>query len=216
MESKEENIIVFCSHSDDQIFGPGATLTKYAQQGKNIYTVIFSYGETSLPFLKKEIAIKTRVNEAKKADKIINGKGVMFLGLKEGKFLKQAEEKDIKSRIQRMILSKKPIKIFTHSPEDPHPDHKAVYQIVTQALDELKYNCDLYCFDIWNPFTVKKHFPKLYEDVTETFSRKIKALKIFESQKITLFTLLWSVYVRAWLHGFHIHKKYAERFFKIR
>jgi len=217
MPKNKENILVFCAHSDDHIFGPGATLAKYAEQGKNIYTYIFSYGEQALAWLKPKLARKRRVAEAKKADSIIGGKKVKFFGLREGKFSKEIEEKDIRSRIQRTILSKKPIKIFTHSPEDPHPDHRAVYRAVIRSLDEINYNCHVYAFDIWNPFTFKKkELPRLYEDVTETFSKKIKALKVFESQKASLLVLFWSVYVKAFIHGFHIHKRFAERFFKVK
>ena len=212
-----QNILVFCSHSDDQILGPGATLAKYAKEGKNIYTVIFSYGEASLPWLKPEIAIKTRVNEAKKADKIIGGKGVIFLGLKENKFLELAKERKIYNKLKKLIKEKKPIKIFTHSTEDPHPDHRAVYKIVIESLDKAGCKSDVFSFDIWNPLTIKKtHLPKMYVDVTDTFKVKLKALKAFESQKIALFTLIWSVYARALIHGSYIHARYAERFFKVR
>jgi len=212
-----QNILVFCAHSDDQILGPGGTLAKYAKQGKSIYTIIFSYGEKSLAWLKPEIAIQTRVKEAKKADKIIGGKGVYFLGLKEGRFLKEVKQKELEKRIQKIIKEKKPEKIFTHSSEDPHPDHRAANKILLDILNKVKYKCDIYAFDVWNPFALRKtNLPKLYVDITETFPIKIKAIRIFESQKMALFTLIWSVYLRAVVHGLHINKKYGERFFKIR
>lgn len=212
-----KNILVFCSHSDDQILGPGGTLSKYAKEGMKIYTIIFSYGENSLPWLNKRYAIKTRVKEAKKAEDIIGGSGVVFLGLKEGKFLEEYNNKELYKKIKRIIDEKEPGKIFTHSPDDPHPDHRAVYKIVIECLDKMRYKCDVFAFDIWNPWTIRKtHLPKLYVDVTSNFKTKIKATKVFKSQQIALFTLLWSVYIRALINGFHIHVKYAERFFKIR
>jgi len=217
MTKNKQTILVFCAHSDDQIFGPGATLAKYSKQGKKIHTIIFSYGEQALAWLKPALAIKTRVDEAKKADKIIGGKGVRFFGLKEGKFAEEVEEKKIKKKIQSLVKSKKPIKIFTHSLSDPHPDHKAVYNAVIGALDEIKYKCHVYTFDVWNPLIVKKKYlPRLYEEVNDTFGKKVEALKVFKSQKPSLFALFWSVYVRAIVHGFHIHRKFAERFFKVR
>ncbi len=217
VKKKKQTVIVFCAHSDDQILGPGATLAKYSEEGKSIYTVIFSYGESSLPWLKPKVAIKTRVEEAQKADKVIGGKGIVFFGLKEGKFAEEVKKKNIKKKIQQMIIRKKPIKIFTHSIEDPHPDHRAVYHIVLEALDEIRYKCDIYSFDIWNPFNFRKtDLPKLYEDASKTFGKKTEAMKVFQSQKASLFALVWNVYVRAIAHGFHIHKLFAERFFKVR
>jgi len=213
----KQSILVFCSHSDDQILGPGATLAKYAKQGKSVYTIILSYGEASLAWLKPEIAVKTRVKEAEKADKIIGGNGIHFLGLKEGRFIEEIKEKKLEKEVEEIIRNKKPSKIFTHSSHDPHPDHRAASKIILNILDKMKFECDVYSFDVWNPFIIRKtYLPKLYEDVTDTFPIKIKAIKVFQSQKIALFTLIWSVYLRAIIHGMHINKKRAERFFKIR
>lgn len=217
MPEKKQTILVFCAHSDDQIFGPGATIIKYAKQGHKIYTYILSYGESSLAWLKPEEAIKIRVKEAKDVDKFIGGKGIVFYGLKEGKFEEQSKAKSLQKNIIKTIQSKDPDKIFTHSPDDPHPDHRAVYNILTETLDKIRYKGDVYVFDVWNPVTLRKRdLPRLYEDVTDTLKLKIEALKLFKSQKMALITLLWSVYVRAIAHGLHIHKLYAERFFKIR
>ena len=215
--SKEQNILVFCAHSDDQILGPGGTLAKYSKEGKRIYTIILSYGENSLAWLKPEIAIQTRVKEAKNADKIIGGKGIFFLGLKEGKFIEELKEKKLEEKIKDIIKDKKPAKIFTHSSDDPHPDHRAAHKIIINILDKMRYKCDVFSFDIWNPLTArKKNLPRLYVDITDTFSVKTEAIKAFQSQKIAIFTLLWSVYLRAIVHGLHINKRFGERFFKIK
>jgi LmbE family N-acetylglucosaminyl deacetylase len=215
--AKRKSIIVFCAHSDDQIFGPGATIIKYAKQGYDIYTYIFSYGESALAWLKPKEAIKTRVREAKEVNKYISGKKFVFYGLKENNFVEDAKKRKIKNLIIKTVAEKEPVKIFTHSPDDLHPDHRATYNIVIDALEKMDYKGDVYVFDVWNPVTMRKaHLPRLYEDVTDTFKYKIKALQKFESQKISLLTLLWSVYVRAIIHGMKIKKRFAERFFKIR
>ena len=216
MARKKENILVFCAHSDDQILGPGATLAKYAKEDKEIYTYIFSYGEASLLWLKRKVAVKTRVDEARKADKIIGGKGIYFFGLKEGKFKEEIERKKIINRLKKVIRERKPSKIFTHSSNDPHPDHRIVYNAVINAITDIKYKGDVFAFDVWNVMIFRKNIlPRLYVDATDTFNKKLKALKIFKSQKIPLMTLAWSVWFKALVHGFHIHKRYAERFFKV-
>lgn len=46
-----ERILVIVAHSDDQMLGPGGTLVKYAKEGKEIHTVIFSYGALKIVFL---------------------------------------------------------------------------------------------------------------------------------------------------------------------
>jgi LmbE family N-acetylglucosaminyl deacetylase len=214
---KKDSVLVICAHSDDEIFGPGGTIAKYAQEGKKVYSIIFSFGETTHIHLKKPIAVKMRVKEAKEADKVIGGKGVRFLGLNETKFEKEAKEKDTYKKLKQIITEKKPAKIFTHSIDDPHTDHRAVYKIVTDTYDSMRYKCDVYSFDVWNPINFRKRDqPKLYVDITDTFKTKLSALRCFESQKIAMITLLWSVYLRAIINGLHNHCKYAERFYKIR
>ncbi len=216
-ECDPDSIMVICAHSDDQTFGPGGTIAKYAKEGKKIYTVIFSYGHISAPLLKKEVIASARVKEAKDVDKFIGGDGVIFLGIDENKFIEQFNQKKMYPKLKRLILERRPSRIFTHSHDDPHPDHRALNRLLMDTLDRMKYKCDVYVFDIWTLFNTKKqHHPKIVVDISSTFKMKIKALKMFESQKMSLFSLMWSVYLKAWLLGKQNGIKYAEAFYKIR
>ena len=103
----KESVFVICAHSDDQILGPGGTLAKYAKEGKEIFTIIFSYGETSHFWLKKKVSAEIRVKEAQNADKVIGGSGVVFFGLKEGKFFEEVKNKDIKDKVKKLLKEKK-------------------------------------------------------------------------------------------------------------
>jgi LmbE family N-acetylglucosaminyl deacetylase len=120
-------------------------------------------------------------------------------------------------KLKKLILQYKPTRIFTHSVDDPVPDHRAVNKILLESLDKMKSSCEVYMFDIWNFLNFKKqNYPKIFVDITQTFKTKIKALRMFESQKIALFSLMWSVYFKAWLNGRKINARYAEVFYKIR
>lgn len=211
-----DTVLVFCAHSDDQVFGPGATLAKYAKEGRKVYTVIFSFGELTHPHMKESYTASVRVQESYKADKILGGSGVSFLGLKEGKFLEDPET--TKEKIAAVIRDKKPSVIFTHSDEDMHPDHRAVYTAVLETVNDMHYKCDVYSFDIWLLFNYKKskYAPKMYVDVTKTFYLKIRALKEFKSQFVAMVSLLWAVYFRAFFHGLFRKGLLVERFFKVR
>jgi len=192
-------------------------VAKYAKEGKKIFTIIFSYGETSHFWLKKKVSAEIRVKEAQNADKVIGGSGVVFFGLKEGKFLEETENKKIKTRLKKLIKEKKPIKVFTHSADDPHVDHRAVYNVVKEIVDEINYKGSLLSFDIWNIADFKKREkPKLYVDITSTFKVKLKALKCFESQKLAMLFPYINVYINAFINGLKNDCKYAEKFYKIK
>ena len=216
-KNNRNSVMVFCAHSDDQIFGAGGTLAKYAREGGKIFTVVFSFGEYSHPWLRKRVTIEIRVEESQRADKVIGGSGVIFLGLKEGKFASEIEEKDVKANIARIIEKNRPSKIFTHSIDDPMPDHRAVHKCILSILDKMEYECDVYTFDIWNLFNARERKnPKMYVDISSTFKTKLKALKCFKSQWHAMFSLLWSVYFKAFMDGLSNNCRFAERFYKVR
>ena len=209
------NILTFGAHNDDYIIGAGGTLAKYAKDGKKFYSVIFSFGEQSHPIYQEKVTANFRVKESIKADKILGGSGVRYLGLKEGRFLDERDK--AKKAIKKIIKEKKPEKIFTHSPNDPHFDHNAVYNIVTETLDDIKYKGDVYSFDVWNIINVKKQDqPQLVVDIKDTFDQKIRSFKAHKSQKVAIWTLLWNVYLKAILNGRKHGYRYCEVFNKIR
>jgi LmbE family N-acetylglucosaminyl deacetylase len=211
------SVLIICAHSDDQVFGPGGTIAKYAKKGMTVHTVIASYGEMSHPIHQREYIIRRRVKEALDVDKYLGGKGVTFLGLEEGKFVEQFTSKKMYPKLKKLILQYKPGIIFTHSVDDPLPDHRAINKIVIDTVDKMRYKCDVYMFDIWNLFNFKKrHYVKILIDISDTFDMKVKALKMFESQKLSLISLMWSVYTKAWSNGKEINSKYGEAFYKIR
>ncbi|MFH1072315.1 MAG: PIG-L deacetylase family protein, partial [Nanoarchaeota archaeon] len=219
----QNSILVICAHSDDEIFGVGGTCAKYAKEGKPIYTVIFSYGERSHPHFKPAVARKMRMDEARKADKIIGGSGVIFLGLHEGKFREEFQEKQLAKFLAGLIRKHDPEKIFTHSSDDAHADHRAVHRIVLDVFDSLHCSANVYTFDIWNLFSFKQHdTPKLVVDITETFKKKRDALRCFRSQ-INVFSyavlnnfLYLAVFAKAILNGIKNDCRYAEVFRLVR
>jgi len=72
----------------------------------------------------------------------------------------------------------------------------------------------LYAFEIWN--VVNETHPRIYVDVSKTFWKKIKAMKMFKSQRLYIYLLFTHVIIRAFFSGFHAKCRYAERFYKIR
>lgn len=217
MKQKKGCLMVFCAHNDDNIIGAGGTIAKYAKQGIKVITVIFSYGEMSHPHLREEVVIDMRVKESLKAQNILGEDKILYFGLREGSVAEEFREKNISSKIKKLIEKHQPSKIFTHSIDDPHPDHQAVYSSLNSVLDDIGYRGDVYSFDVWNIVNFRKrNTPKLVVDITETFKKKIKAFKSHKSQQNAIILLTWSIYLRAISNGINNSCKYAEVFVKIR
>jgi LmbE family N-acetylglucosaminyl deacetylase len=210
-KKKKQCIMTICAHNDDQILGAGGTIRKSVNNGMKAYTYVFSYGETSHPHLKPKVVAEIRRKESYEAAKIL-GEKLYYFGINEGKIATDFDP----VILEKIILEKKPVKIFTHSPEDPHPDHKAVFQIVSHVLKKIKYTDDLYVFDVWNIFAFQNNkYPKLFVDISDTFGAKCSAFNVHKSQAATMITLGWNMYFKAILNGWNNHCKYAELFHKI-
>ena len=212
---KKETILVLAAHNDDQVIGAGGTLAKYVNEGKKFITVVFSYGEKSHPHLKPEIIIEERKKEADACDKILGGSGIIYLNLQEGKFHEEFKKKKIKTKIKNIIKKIKPSKIFTHAIDDPHPDHRAIYRLVEEIIEDIP--CDVYSFDIWNFLKLKhRDKPKLVVDISKTFNKKIDAIKVHKTQSVAIASQLLKIYLKDFTNGFNNNCKYAEVFVKLK
>lgn len=209
-------MIVFGAHGDDLEVGMGATISKYAKEGKEVVGVIFSGGEKSSPWLKKDYLVESRKEEAKKIGDFIGCEYTVFFGLKDMELNTEVDKPKVKEAIKKIIKHFKPTAIFTHSKFDVHKDHKAVNRVVFDVLYELdpKKKINVYVFEVWN--VLNEDHPRMYVDVSSTFNRKIKAMKKFTSQRLYIYLLMIPIYIRAIISGFHAKCRYAERFYKIR
>lgn len=211
----KENILIICSHTDDHIIGAGGTIANYLDEGKKVLVIVLSYGEKSHPWLKERFTKKFRAEEAQEANQIL-GCPLKILDMEDTKVMQDYQKQ--KNNLLKIIKRFKPTKIFTHNNEDPHPDHRAAYQITLDLIKEAGINPEVYLFSVWSFFSFKKsHLPKMYVDISKNFSKKIQALKCFKSQRWNaVYPLFVSIVVRAIKNGLHIHSKYAERFYKLR
>lgn len=215
--NKQRHILVFSAHNDDQIIGVGGALAKYTREGVMATVYVFSFGESSHPHLKRTEIAETRVTECKRSDKVLGVTNTIFLGLTEGSFSEDFSRKKLHQRLHHVLLDLQPEKIFLHSPDDLHPDHRAVYQLVTSLLDELHLAVPVYIYGVWNPLSLRyRDVPRLVVDISEEFSRKLRAFQCHESQFLTMLTMVPSMYFRALFAGIHYGYKYAEIFLKIR
>jgi LmbE family N-acetylglucosaminyl deacetylase len=226
MSKSKGSILVICAHSDDQVIGCGGTIAKYAKDGYDVHTLILSFGESVKPHIRREVITKMRVKESQRAQKILGGKSVRFLGLKELHFEDDFRRRNIQQNFNKIIRELDPVKIFTHSSDDAHPDHRVTLKLVLRAYKQLHLGCELYAFEVWHIFNLKKRKkPKLFIDISLTFPKKIEALKAFKSQ-INLSNFynylvlnnffFFIVYIKDFLNGLKNSTRYAEVFYKLR
>jgi len=215
MGKKREVIYVMSAHSDDYVIGAGGTIAHYAQEKKQkVIALVLSYGEKSHPWIKEKIIQKTRSEEAFEASKILHCETIFF-DLKEFGFLKGYTELGVDTKILEMMKKNPPTKIFTHSTEDPHPDHKATHQITLDIVNRLQNKPEVYIYSVWNPVSFKTQYPSLYVNISSHFKTKLQALKSFRSQKFHIIYPSLMLFYRALKDGLKMRKKFGEHFFRI-
>ncbi len=100
------------------------------------------------------------------------------------------------------------------SSSDPHPDHRAVNDVVTKVIDDLNYKGEVYSYEVWN--IINENSPVVYNDISKYFKAKIAMMKAFKSQWYFMYLLLIPVYLRAMFYGKKYNCKYAEKLYKLK
>jgi len=212
-----KNSLVFAAHADDEIIGLGGTIAKLSALGSRVVLVVFTTGETAYSDIKLKNKIGLiRDEENKKSMKILGIKEKINLGLPcQG----VENTKEIYQECVRIIRKFKPDVIFTHWNKDKHRDHRAISVITEEArwkatenvlvdLGKPWYTQYMFFYEILELFT----FPSLVVDITDTFDKKILAMKTQKSQFSVLPGILNYIEGLAKTRGYMCGTKYAEAF----
>tara|TARA_B100000963_G_C22624673_1_gene671690 strand:+ start:1443 stop:2132 length:690 start_codon:yes stop_codon:yes gene_type:complete len=225
----KKNILIVVAHPDDEILGCGGFISRFKKQS-NFKVLIIAEGSScrfkKLFKEKKEIQkkIELRKNQAKKALALFSVKDVTFCDLPCGS-LNSIPSIRINQLIEEQIKLFKPEKILTHSSEDLHPDHRAVFHSVMQATRPIKkdnFVKEILSFEIlssseWAYSSIFKpnYFIKLSK---KNVNEKWKALKCYteEIQKKPLPRSSFGINTLASFRGIQSGNEFAEAYYQVR
>lgn len=213
-------IAVFSPHNDDHALGMGGTIAKLNKEGHTVHTFIGSFGELSHPHYKPEVIRKERVKEAQRADKVYGGAGnVQFLGLRELKFTEDFTRKELGEKLAKRLKRLRVKRVYLTAPNDSHPDHKAFTALILGMLKEHGLAPSVYAFYIY-PVLHLVSAPRVFIDVSDTYGKKLEALKLFTSQfafthAITNNIMYVFMLARNAFNGFLRGMRHAEVFYKL-
>lgn len=136
------------AHPDDESWGLGGTLAKYAAQGA--FTALLcatrgEVGEVADPSLASpDNLAQVRSLELRRACRILNVRRLRFLGVTDGQAHAWDQER-VKRQIVRTIRELRPQVVVTFGPDGitRHPDHVTIGRLATEAFhlagDESQY-----------------------------------------------------------------------------
>lgn len=148
----DKRLLVVFAHPDDESFGPGGTLARYAEDGVEVTLLCATRGEVgSLPpdlQGKVEDVAALREHELRCAANILNLKDVFFLGYRDSGMpgssdnghpnaLVAAELEEVAGKIEAYIREIKPHVVITFDPIGGyhHPDHIAIQRATVLAFE---------------------------------------------------------------------------------
>lgn len=198
------NILAIGAHPDDIEFGCGGTLLKYAQAGHAVYQMVLTEGcYGGEPCLRKK--------EQEQAQLFLGSRAVFWGGLKDTEVV---DNRDLITKIEKVIAQTTPDIVFMNYPEDVHQDHRAA---AAAAISATRYIKEVLFFEV--PTT--RHFePEIFVNIRDVLEKKMELLKIHASQvtrtRVENLTILESAQSCANFRGYQGRVKYAEGFKALR
>jgi len=200
-----KRILILAPHTDDGEIGCGGSISKFVEEGKELYYIAFSIARTSarqngFP----ENILESEVNNA-----------IKVLGLSENHLIlydfavRRFPEfrQDILEEMIRLRKEIQPDLIFVPSLNDIHQDHQV---IAREGLRAFKRHTILGYEEPWNNIVFEsRSFIALKE---KHIAKKIEALKCYRSQSHRNYLTEEAVWSIAALRGAQLEGGYAEAF----
>jgi len=176
-------VLIVAPHPDDEVLGCGGTIARLGQEGFDIHVLIVTTAYA--PDWSEEF-IKNRKREIKEAHRILGVRKTHFLNYPTAK-LDTISRKKINSDLAKIIEKIKPDIVFLPFKGDLHHDHRIIFEaslvalrpasfrikkiLSYETLSETEWGQELYTFK-----------PNIYFDITNTFEKKVQAIKAYLSE----------------------------------
>lgn len=183
------NILAIAAHPDDIEILCAGTLARYAEGGHTVSMAIFtdgSMGDTRIPPTK---LAAVRHEEAKAAAAII-GARLLWQGIMDEHIFANEEQRRV---MIDLLREADPDVIFTHSPNDYHPDHRHLSQLVFDSYfqkglpfipNQSRPACRFGETQVYYMDTIAgiDFVPTEYVDITSVIETKLRMLRCHKSQ----------------------------------
>ncbi len=194
-----ERALVVVAHPDDLDFGAGGTIAAWTAEGTKVSYCVITDGDAGGfdPSVPRDQIGGIRQAEQRAAGQELGVDDVVFLGYPDGRL---AVSFDLRRDISRVIRQKRPQRMLVQSPERSwvrigasHPDHLAAGEAALCAVypdarnpfthTELLQDEGLEAWSVPQTWIMASGgTPNHWVDVTDTFDRKVAALRRHVSQ----------------------------------
>lgn len=198
-------VVGIFAHPDDEIFGPGGTLAKFAREGRDVYLICVTDGDAGINSsgIDRDLG-EIRREELLASAEILGIKKVFFLGYRDGS-LNNNLYHEVYEKIEAILLEIKPDLLLTFEPRgiSGHIDHVVLSFITSFLFEKLSFIQSVwyYCiteamralypsYFIYFPPGYKKDEITKVVDIASVWKQKEAATHKHASQKHDIETLL--------------------------
>ncbi|MFQ5873238.1 MAG: PIG-L deacetylase family protein [Dehalococcoidia bacterium] len=135
-------LLAMFAHPDDESFGPGGTIAKYASEGVEVRLIVATRGEKSTMGSSEKYGADElgaiRERELCSAAEVLGVRQVRVLGYLDTR-LHEADPEELASALGRAMIEIRPDVVITFDPGGitANPDHVAVTKAVSQAFSDI-------------------------------------------------------------------------------
>jgi LmbE family N-acetylglucosaminyl deacetylase len=193
--------LVVAPHPDDETLGCGGVISLLRDLGQSVRVLVISGGTLSHPRSFKYPAAKLlALREAETLEALailgVSSTETTFLRWQDGS-IPTSESPDFQAAVAQcygLLKMWMPETVFLPWRSDPHPDHRATWQLIRMALSDLKSSPRLIEYPIWdwdpdqrgNHSTNGQQFVAWRFDITSVRKKKLKAIAAYRSQTTNL------------------------------
>ena len=182
-----KSIVAIFAHPDDEILACGASLAKHALSGATIRILLLATGLAARGPAASSATDELR-NHARRAAETIGAKSVEFGDFPDNR-MDTVPLLDVIQAIEEFLGEKTPDILYTHHDGDLNIDHQVVQRAVLTACrpvpgrgaHEIR-SCEINSSTEWNSGFPNTFVPNMYEPVSNTIDRKVKALECYTGE----------------------------------
>ncbi|MCA8967497.1 MAG: PIG-L family deacetylase [Planctomycetes bacterium] len=171
--------LLFAPHPDDEVAGPGGILCLHRRQGDAVRVVVATDGSNGDPDGRHDPTAYAalRRDESRRGLQELDVDDVVFWGFPDGCELSEADlERGVQLAAQT-LRDFAPDVVYLPWRLEGHPDHHALYVIVTLALERVAFAGLALGYEVWNAM-----IPDVIVDVTAVVEPKRRAMLAHASQ----------------------------------
>jgi LmbE family N-acetylglucosaminyl deacetylase len=183
-------IVVLAPHMDDEVVGPGGTITLHSQAGAKICVLLLTDGALGDPDIgagdptpqeltrRRRALTELRKEESRRAGRIVGVSEYEFFDAPDGSL---ADSPELVEKVAAALERRRPAIIYAPALTDFHVDHWAANRILRLAVDRLPgtliRNMLIRGYEVWSTLPANR-----IADITPVIKIKEQAIASFASQ----------------------------------